>query len=189
MSDFSLPDLSPLVPPDVEAGVRVLYGKVTALSPFAVLIDGDTDSVGAVACVSAAVNDRVVMLLQRNVLVAIGVVGAICPHAVGDYYMTESTTAPGTRWPGTTWIELAGRVLVGRDAAQTEFDTVGEQGGHKALQAHTHPFGPVGTTGTPGIVDSLTATSSGNWTTGSTGAGDSGNLQPYRVCYIWRRTA
>ncbi|MHB1323998.1 MAG: phage baseplate protein [Coriobacteriia bacterium] len=192
MSEFALPDLSPLVSPATEVGVRVLYGKVTALSPFAVLVDGDTTAVAAVACVNAVVDDRVVMLLQRDVLVAIGIVGVICPHAVGDYYLTENTTTPGTRWPGTTWVELPGRILVGRDPAQTEFDTIGEQGGHKELQSHRHlQLQPTSSSGGQMMVG-VSAAGSGaapNDNTAYTGSGDSGNLQPYRVCYVWRRTA
>ena len=112
--------------------------------------------------------------------------------AIGDYYMTESTISPSTRWPGTTWVELAGRVLVGRDAAQTEFDTVGEQGGHKALQSHVHPvtMRKLGTNAYYEPYPSWTAEgATDNTQTGSAGTGDSGNLQPYRVCFIWRRTA
>jgi len=131
-------------------------------------------------------------------------VGATCPHAIGDYYMTESTTAPGTRWPGTTWVALAGRVPVGVDAAQTEFDAVGKLGGSKALASHVHPYhlkyglgnGTAGTDGTAltgnnSVLNTVAANYSAipSQNTGTAGTGDSGNLQPFRVCHIWRRTA
>ena len=36
-----------------------------------------------------------------------------CPYAVGDVYVTTSTTNPATRWTGTTWQKIEGRFLLG----------------------------------------------------------------------------
>ncbi len=84
--------------------------------------------------------------------------------------------------------DLKGRVAVGRDSGQTEFDTLGEKGGHKLLQAHTHNNGKHGTSGAGyGHIDSYMSMSSGDFLSGSTGGGDSQNLQPYQVVnYIIR---
>lgn len=84
--------------------------------------------------------------------------------------------------------DLKGRVPVGRDSGQTEFDTMGEKGGHKLLQAHTHNLGKHGATiAGYGHVDSGSATSSGDFISGSTGGGNAENLQPYQVVnYIIR---
>jgi len=159
-----------------------------------VVIDGDTAGTSMTMLVPCADGDRVLTVLLGRSRMVVGVIGAICPHAVGDYYMTESTTSPADRWPGTTWEELAGRVLVGRDSAQTEFDTVGEQGGHKAMQAHTHGLSLAlyrysnGSSSAHGsyYYDGMGGAAIVPTTTGT---GDSENLQPYRVCYVWRRTA
>ena len=83
---------------------------------------------------------------------------------------------------------LKGRVPVGLDSSQTEFDTLGEKGGSKYLQQHNHAYdikinsgsGDVGqylivanNTGTPyaGAIGAIS----------NAGTGDSGNLQPYQV--------
>jgi len=64
---------------------------------------------------------------------------------VGYIYMSVVSTSPATLFGGT-WSRVGqGRVLVGQDATQTEFDTAEETGGEKnhtittcQLPAHTH---------------------------------------------------
>jgi microcystin-dependent protein len=81
--------------------------------------------------------------------------------------------------------DLRGRVPVGKDSSQTEFDTLGETGGAKTHQltiaempAHTHTGG--GTSVKLGAVSAFIMDGSGN--TGSTGGdGAHNNLQPYQV--------
>jgi microcystin-dependent protein len=65
-------------------------------------------------------------------------------HPVGSYYTSEDSTDPGTIFGGT-WVRVKGKVLVGVDEAQTEFDTVGETGGEKThvltdaeMPSHNH---------------------------------------------------
>lgn len=204
--------LEVLIPEPQKMGTSLRLATVTQASPLRIRLDGDTAALPYTpACLASAgvlaVDSRVLCLASSGHLVVVGAVGgtynAPCPHAVGDYYMTENTTAPSTRWPGTTWVELAGRVLVGRDSGQTEFDTIGEQGGHKALHAHMHW---VGHGDTDGNSDGAVYTGGGGATFGFTpsvvngtpvypfraqtaGTGNGQNLQPYRVVYIWRRTA
>ncbi|MGB6128867.1 MAG: hypothetical protein WBG30_08965, partial [Psychrilyobacter sp.] len=43
----------------------------------------------------------------------------------GDYLQTENATHPATRWIGTTWIKLEGRVLLGTSSGYA----LGSQGG------------------------------------------------------------
>ena len=57
---------------------------------------------------------------------------------VGYILCSTSNTNPGTFVPGTWEYYGQGRTLVGVDANQTEFNTVGKTGGHKSLQAHSH---------------------------------------------------
>ncbi|MCB0227352.1 MAG: hypothetical protein KDI02_26895, partial [Anaerolineae bacterium] len=99
------------------------------------------------------------------------------------------------------WVAFAaGRMLVGLDAGQTEFDTVEETGGEKThtlteseMPAHTHtytqPNAPTNsltvTLPTAAVVQGVTA----GVATGSTGGGAAhNNLPPYIVTYMWKRT-
>lgn len=83
-----------------------------------------------------------------------------------------------------------GRVPVGLDATQTEFDTLGETGGAKThtltvaeMPAHGHQYVKLGTSGGQyGAIDTGNSGSSGTPTTSSTGGGGAhNNLQPYLV--------
>ncbi len=64
---------------------------------------------------------------------------------------------PNTLYPGTTWKRIKGRVIVGVDEDQKEFETVGKTGGSKEMQSHTH-------TGSSGSAGSHTHTASSNST-------------------------
>jgi microcystin-dependent protein len=65
---------------------------------------------------------------------------------VGAIYMSASYNNPSTIYPNTVWTEWGkGRVPVGVDAGQTEFNTVEKTGGEKAhtltiaeMPSHTH---------------------------------------------------
>lgn len=86
---------------------------------------------------------------------------------------------------------LKGRVPVGLDTSQTEFDVLGETGGHKLMQAHVHANSIThGSSGSFGLLDSGSASSSGTGGLGNTasaGGGNAQNLQPYQVVnYIIR---
>lgn len=118
---------------------------------------------------------------------------------IGSIYTNASdNTNPGTLLGFGTWTAFGtGRVLVGIDTVQTEFDTIGETGGEKThilttaeMPAHTHTRGVSGTSGGFGLLDNAAASSSGNIATGSTGGdGAHNNLQPYITVYMWKRTA
>jgi hypothetical protein len=59
---------------------------------------------------------------------------------VGSVYIAVDSTDPATRFGGGTWAAFAaGRVLVGLDAGQTEFDTAEETGGAKAVTLTAPP--------------------------------------------------
>lgn len=65
---------------------------------------------------------------------------------VGYVYISVVSTSPATLFGGGTWVRIGqGRVLVGQDSTQTEFDTAEETGGSKThtlteaeLPSHTH---------------------------------------------------
>lgn len=111
---------------------------------------------------------------------------------VGSIYTNASdSTNPGTLLGFGTWTAFGtGRVLVGIDSGQTEFDAIGETGGAKThtltsaempshthtqdshnhtQDAHSHTLGSHGTSGAGyGHVDSASATSSGTFTSNTT---------------------
>ncbi len=113
---------------------------------------------------------------------------------------------------GTTWAAFgAGKVLVGLDSGDSDFDTIEETGGSKAptsgstaadLAAHTHTGTIRYNSGLSDNAGSCTVDSEGGQgtfhvtnakTTGSTGSGGghthTGNaVQPYIVVYFWKRT-
>lgn len=121
---------------------------------------------------------------------------------VGSIFIAAVSTNPATLLGYGTWSAFgAGRVLVGIDAGQTEFDTNGETGGAKThtlqtseMPAHTHVVtSQTATTGSAtsyehGTLDTSSAEAEATEVTGSTGGGGAhNNLQPYIVVYIWKR--
>ena len=119
-------------------------------------------------------------------------------YPIGSIYMSTSDTNPGTLFGGawTSW--GSGRVPVGVDTSQTEFNTVEKIGGEKThtlttpeMPSHNHP-GIIGYTNTTGYYARLYEGSQG---TNLDGEGKTGgdkphnNLQPYITCYMWKRTA
>lgn len=112
---------------------------------------------------------------------------AVSRTTYADLYAVIGTTF-GVGNGSTTFNvpNLKGKVGVGKDGTQTEFDTLGETGGSKELQAHSHKI-----YGTPnegsisgeGYIASAVGNNAFNSTanTTTTGTGNSGNLQPYLV--------
>jgi len=122
-------------------------------------------------------------------------------YPVGSIYINASDgTNPGTLLGFGTWIAFgAGRVPVGIDAGQTEFDTAEETGGAKThtltvseMPSHTHTSSTLGRDGTlGGYLDQATnnSESSASNILDNTGGGAAhNNLQPYIVVYMWKRT-
>lgn len=81
---------------------------------------------------------------------------------VGSVFLSVSSTNPATSLGFGTWTSFgAGRMLVGFDASQTEFDTVEETGGSKTttlvtanLPGHTHGISDPGHSHTINITES-----------------------------------
>ena len=129
-------------------------------------------------------------------------------YPVGSIYMSVSSTNPGTLFGGT-WVAWgAGRVPVGINTSDSDFNTAEKTGGAKT---HVHGLA----SGFAKILSSVydwigsarkttaewTITHKNNATNNTTlgtstngtelgGNTDSGSsLQPYIVCYMWKRTA
>jgi len=142
---------------------------------------------------------------------------------VGFIIYTDNSTNPGT-YLGGTWEQIAqGRVLIGQDSTDADFDTAGDTGGSKTANLeHNHSISLNHSGTAVGNHDSLTHTtikivaqstlagtqnavnginnhtiSAHSVTQPDAHSGNSGNggsttqniMNPYYVCYIWRRTA
>jgi len=99
---------------------------------------------------------------------------------------------------GTTWVAFgAGKVLVGLDSSDTDFDVAAEEGGSKThtlttaeMPAHTHTYGRSTTSEAMSIHDIAGLRGAADTQTASTGGGGAhNNLQPYVVIHMWKRTA
>lgn len=129
-------------------------------------------------------------------------------YPIGSIYMSVNGVNPSTIFGGTWASWGSGRVPVGVDTSQTEFNTVGKTGGAKThtltvdeMPSHTHTsidrmllwdagktgmFGTVGTSGTQYVQSS----GWGGSVVNNTGGGQAhNNLQPYICVYMWKRTA
>ena len=140
-------------------------------------------------------------------------------YPVGSIYMSVKSTSPATLFGGT-WVRWGnGRVPVGVDTSQTEFNSVEKIGGEKThtitedeMPTHQHfadnNNGEEKLTGNVGNMGFSASSDEGasycytlNWgyrssrtdtgikTAASGGSDPHNNLQPYITCYIWKRTA
>ena len=119
-------------------------------------------------------------------------------YPIGSIYLSINSTNP-SKWFGGTWVAWGtGRVPVGVDTSQTEFNTVEKTGGSKYIQNHTHTCDPgygnmYFASGSESRWLPLYGTDQYNMHTkgvdSNVTTGDSGNLQPYITCYMWKRTA
>jgi microcystin-dependent protein len=150
--------------------------------------------------------------LELFLQLAVNPTGAVLPYAgataPSGYLLCDGSTFNGDQYPelrdclgdtygvhsGTSYYlpNLKGRVPVGKDASQTEFDAIGETGGAKThtltvseMPSHSHTAdGNLIPRGTGANFRELTDDNTGasNVTTRNTGGGAAhNNLQPYVV--------
>ena len=127
-------------------------------------------------------------------------------YPVGSIYMNATNaTNPGTLLGFGTWAAFGeGRVLIGIDSSDTDFDTAEETGGSKThtlteaqLPSHRHQVGSndsgTGTGGAAGNMELVRDAGTGNGpavNSSFTGSGDAHTIvQPYIIVYMWKRTA
>ena len=120
-------------------------------------------------------------------------------HPVGSIYTNATnSTNPATLLGFGTWVAFgAGRVMVGLDSGDTDFDTAEETGGSKThtltvneIPEHTHNYDKPNlseafTDGTAARYQGTTSTA----TTSTGGGAAHNNVQPYITVYMWKRTA
>jgi len=118
-------------------------------------------------------------------------------YPVGSIYVNASvSTNPATLLGFGTWTAFgAGRVMVGLDSGQTEFDTLGETGGSKThtltvdeMPEHSHSYTSSATIATGDYISRGEVATSTRSTDSSGGGEAHNNLQPYIVVYMWKRT-
>lgn len=107
-------------------------------------------------------------------------------YPIGSIYMSVNSANPSTLFGGTWEAWGAGKVPVGIDTNDGDFDTVEETGGTKSTNLEYAPNENYG----------LQLNSYGYSNRYIVGKSDlsqaifeKGNLQPYIVCYMWKRTA
>ena len=124
-------------------------------------------------------------------------------YPVGSIYMSVNSTNPSVYFGGT-WKQWGnGRVPVGVDTTQVDFNIVEKTGGEKTHSLSTNEL--------PQTIPRTRIATSGEWSLGEWGSHNpnqeawtsclSGqydvpigneahnNLQPYITCYMWKRTA
>ena len=135
---------------------------------------------------------------------------AACPYRVGDYLLSESATHPSTSWPGTSWVQVQGQMILG---ASKDYP-VGSEGGEAEhtltlpeTPSHAHyeqldfsGFGVRNLAASPGTGEGIgkvfiaqdagSSASEFYVQTDPAGGGQShNNLPPYITIYRWRRIA
>jgi hypothetical protein len=136
-------------------------------------------------------------------------------YPVGSIYISVNNTNPGTYLTGTTWATWgSGRVPVGVDTGQAEFNTVEKTGGEKThtltvneMPSHNHEITDPGHSHTLNgnnydhdgnavlWTDSVDMGRSGGVNTSTTnisinntgGNNSHNNIQPYITCYMFKR--
>ena len=121
---------------------------------------------------------------------------------IGSVFISVVSTNPGTLLGfGPCAAFGAGKVLVGLDSGDTDFDTVEETGGEKThtltagempVHAHAENAPSSASSGAMkfGIDPNASGTQAAGLDTGNAGSGGAhNNLQPYIGAYFWKRTA
>ena len=103
-----------------------------------------------------------------------------------------------SNWLGFTWERTAvGKVLVGYDTTDSDFNTIGKTGGEKKhtltideMPSHAHTSKYSGSAGTSVGITAMGTQLGTSTLIDNTGGGQShNNLQPYQVVAYWKRIA
>ena len=129
---------------------------------------------------------------------------------VGAIFTTVTAYADSaavvTALGGITWVAFAsGKMLIGLDSSDTDFDTIEETGGAKThtlteaeMPAHTHNYAGGEYTGSYDYGSNMSVNNLGtatdgrsqNFDTETVGSGTAHSIMnPYIAVYMWKRTA
>jgi hypothetical protein len=213
-----------LIKSTVKATFPNLSGAVTSTQAELNLLDGVTanttelnyvdittlGTVEASKAVTADANKDVTAIRNLTITGALsagsGLVTMAEIYPVGSIYINAAvTTNPATLLGFGTWVAFGtGKIMVGYDASDTDFDALQETGGAKTktlsiseIPAHTHNQGSHDSTAGDGgayntefIRDHSDTANGPNVESSSTGGGSAFSIMnPYIVAYMWRRTA
>lgn len=141
------------------------------------------------------------LLKNRKGDTIIPVVDVDITYPVGSIYMsaTMSSASQVEAAFGGTWVAWgAGKVPVGVDTSDTDFNTVEKTGGEKThtltiaeMPKHTHlqQLGGMLTTTNSAPGECVVGKSNNINVSPTGGDGAHNNLQPYITCYMYKRTA
>lgn len=189
--------------------------KISELTELTTIAD---DDFFVVLDVSEPTESNKVKKIQKSNITSDIVTILQSVYPVGSIYISAINTNPATLFGFGTWSAFgAGRVPVGYDATQSEFNAAEKTGGAKThtlssgempshthtQNAHTHTTSGVGDlrrlqhlpSGGDGIwtrTDNLPLTTSNSTTATNQNTGGGGahnNLQPYITVFMWKRTA
>jgi hypothetical protein len=210
-----------LIKSTVKATFPNLSGAVTSTQAELNLLDGVTanttelnyvdittlGTVEASKAVTADANKDVTAIRNLTITGALsagsGLVTMSDIYPVGSIYINAAvTTNPATLLGFGTWAAFgSGRMMVGYDASDSDFDALQETGGAKThtltideIPSHNHNR-PLGWKPAPNSTDVDITGGNGvnpqtNMVTDNTGGGQAHSiLNPYIVAYMWRRTA
>ena len=210
-----------LIKSTVKATFPNLSGAVTSTQAELNLLDGVTanttelnyvdittlGTVQASKAVTADANKDVTAIRNLTITGALsagsGLVTMSDIYPVGSIYINAAvTTNPATLLGFGTWVAFgSGRMMVGYNAADSDFDALQETGGAKThtlsiseIPSHNHnnPKGvkPPFNSNDVDITGGNGTTIADNIVTDNTGGGQAHSiLNPYIVAYMWRRTA
>lgn len=119
-------------------------------------------------------------------------------YPVGCLFETTTSANPSTYFTGTTWVAYGtGRVTVGYNAADSDFDNINDTGGAKTValsiaempaHSHTYTLENARGAGSPGSGNGDSSFSTPNTSSVGSGAAHE-NMPPYCIVYRWKRTA
>jgi len=189
-------------------------GEQVTSTKLNTLVDGSTFASGAVDNTSTQLSGGAIIVKDGGVneqklgdgAVTLGKIATALKDAlypIGSIYTNATnSTNPATLIGFGTWVAFgAGKVPVGIDSGDTDFDTAEETGGAKThtlttseMPSHSHAYTDPLIGGSPN--SGVGTSSSKNYPTANAGTttsigGDQAhnNLQPYIVVYMWKRTA
>lgn len=170
----------------IATGTREISGIVTITDRREDFI---TTSVKVIQDIINGFREEMSLMIERTIDVV---------YPVGSIFITTANKNPQQIMPFTQWESFgAGRVLVGVDTSQTEFNAVEKSGGSKThtltvdeMPLHNHTidiFTEIGGT-TSGGASYIDGNRYGSRITSMAGGGrPHNNLQPYITVYMWKR--